>query len=62
MTLTVTENNEADVRACMERMLASPIFAHAERQKQLLRYLINAKLSGKAESLKGYTIGGDLRP
>lgn len=52
--------DEADVRACLERMLASPIFAQAERQKRFLRYLVQQTLAGRAEQIKGYTIAVEV--
>jgi TolB-like protein/Flp pilus assembly protein TadD len=55
-----SHQNEADVRACLERALASAIFAHAERQKRLLTYLVTETLAGRAEKLKGYTIGVEV--
>lgn len=38
---TGVNQREADVQACLERVLASPVFMHAERQKRLLRYLVS---------------------
>jgi TolB-like protein len=52
--------SETDVNACVERMLASSVFARAERQKRLLRYLVDAALADKADLLKGYTIGVEV--
>jgi adenylate cyclase len=49
--------NEADLKACLKGLLASSVFARAERQKRLLRYLVSQSLAGKADQLKGYTIG-----
>jgi adenylate cyclase len=48
---------EADIHGCLERILANDLFAHAERQKRLLRYLVDETCAGRAEQLKGYTIG-----
>jgi adenylate cyclase len=58
--MAASHQNEADVRACLEHVLASPIFAQAERQKRLLNYLVTETLAGRAEKLKGYTIGVEV--
>ncbi len=49
-------DNQADIYACLDRLLASATFAHAQRMKQLLRYLVSETLAGRAGQLKGYTI------
>lgn len=60
MSITANQWDKAEVHACLDRMLASPLFARAERQKQLLRYLVSSTLAGRAELLKGYTIGVEV--
>ncbi len=45
------------VRAQLERMLASPVFAGSARQLRFLRYIVEERLAGREERLKGYTIG-----
>lgn len=60
MITTAKELNKPEVKVCMDRMLASPLFAKAERQQRLLRYLADATLAGKTEQLKGYTIGVEV--
>ena len=52
-----SETEKARVRACLDKVLASPIFAQAARQQRFLRYLVDETLGGNAERLKGYTIG-----
>jgi hypothetical protein len=52
----VNTDNQADIYACLDRLLASATFAHAQRMKQLLRYLVSETLAGRAGQLKGYTI------
>src|SRR6516165_1941125 len=37
-------------------MLGTNVFAHAERQKRLLAYLVSQTLAGHGNRLKGYTI------
>ncbi len=55
-----SEAEKARVRACLEKVLASPILAHAPRQQRFLRYLVDETLGGNAERLKGYTIGVEV--
>jgi tetratricopeptide (TPR) repeat protein len=52
-----SETEKARVRACLDKVLASPIFAQAARQQRFLRYLVDETLGGNAARLKGYTIG-----
>jgi len=44
------------VQACLAKMLGTNVFAHAERQKRLLAYLVSQTLAGHGNRLKGYTI------
>jgi adenylate cyclase len=55
-----SETEKARVRACLDKVLASPIFAQAARQQRFLRYLVDETLEGNAERLKGYTIGVEV--
>jgi tetratricopeptide (TPR) repeat protein len=48
------------VQACLAKMLETNVFAHAERQKRLLAYLISQTLAGRSDRLKGYTIAIDV--
>src|SRR5690349_8404086 len=55
----VTPETEA-VRAELETMLASSVFASQERLRRLLRYLVEPSLAGKSSDLKEYAIGLDV--
>ena len=57
---TVETYNHAEANIWLDRLLTSSVFARAERQKRLLRYLVDETLAGKAASLKGYTIGVEV--
>ncbi|HEV7692439.1 MAG TPA: hypothetical protein VGO52_16495 [Hyphomonadaceae bacterium] len=48
-----------DVRNALEKVLASRAFAGAGRSRELLRYLIEALLGGRADQLKEYTVGAE---
>jgi len=48
------------VRAHVERIAESAVFAGAERMCRFLRYTVDAMLAGKAELIKEYTIGRDV--
>jgi Tfp pilus assembly protein PilF len=46
-----------EVRAELERILASPAFSHSPRLAAFLRFVVESRLSGKADYIKSYTIG-----
>ena len=55
--------SEADVRAVrttLQRLLASPYFADAQRLQRFLTYVVDATLDGRANEVRGYTIGVDV--
>jgi len=49
--------SEAEVRPALDRILASESFRTSPQLGTFLRYVVDAALSGRAASLKGYTIG-----
>ena len=53
----VTSIPEADVRAELDRVLASKGFAGAGRLSKLLRYVVEKTLAGETEQLKEYSVG-----
>jgi hypothetical protein len=50
-------SREEAIRQELETLLSSQTFANAERQRQFLRYLVEAGLDGRAAGLKEFTIG-----
>src|SRR5919112_982924 len=48
------------IRAALDSVLASPEFRSAARMADLLRYLVEAALSGRASELKEVVIGSEL--
>lgn len=48
------------MRAELERVLASRNFASAERQRRMLRYIVEKTLAGQADQLKEYSVGVDV--
>ena len=48
-----SEAEKALVRACLDKVLASPVFSQAARQQGFLRYLVDETLGGNPERLKG---------
>ena len=50
----------AQVRAQLDRILASPRFASTSRRATLLRYLVERTLAGEAEQISEYGIGLDV--
>jgi TolB-like protein len=53
----VTAIPEADVRAELDRLLASKGFATAGRLSKLLRYVVDKTLAGETDQLKEYAVG-----
>ena len=53
----VTAIPEADVRAELDRILASKGFATAGRLSKLLRYVVEKTLAGETDQLKEYAVG-----
>jgi TolB-like protein/Flp pilus assembly protein TadD len=51
-----TEAEKANIRASLDNMLGSPLFAGSPRQQRFLDYLVTNTLAGDADRLKGYTI------
>ncbi len=51
---------ESEVRSELERVLASPVFAHADRPSRFLRYVVERALAGETAALKEYAIGVDV--
>src|SRR5262245_52210105 len=45
------------VRTELERILTSPAFSHSPRLASFLRFVVESRLSGKADYIKSYTIG-----
>jgi TolB-like protein/Tfp pilus assembly protein PilF len=52
-----TKAQDIKINDCLAKILLSPMFAKAERQQRFLNYIIAETLEGRAEKLKGYTIG-----
>ncbi len=55
-----SQSFEAEIRAELERILASPAFATSRRCRDFLRHVVERALSGQAESLKERTIAVNL--
>ncbi|HTP81522.1 MAG TPA: hypothetical protein VMQ11_01175 [Alphaproteobacteria bacterium] len=49
--------DEGRVRAQLDRILASPAFNASARNRAFLRYIVNETLAGRADRIKGYTVG-----
>jgi adenylate cyclase len=55
-----TEPGAAEVRAALERVLASRCFEQAARSSAFLRYVVEQTLAGQGDRLKGYTIAVEV--
>lgn len=50
------EPREDEIRAALDRVLASPDLASSPRLSAFLRFVVETTLDGRAEEIKGYTI------
>ena len=50
----------SEVRAALERILASRCFQQAGRASDFLRFVVEQTLAGSGHRLKGYTIGVEV--
>ncbi len=55
-----TEPSPAEVRAALERILASRCFEQAARSSAFLRFVVEQTLAGQGDRLKGYTIAVEV--
>ena len=55
--IPLNQPSAAAVRAQVDRMTASAVFRNSPQLATFLWFIVEAKLHGKAERLKGYTIG-----
>jgi TolB-like protein len=51
---------DAGIRVCLDHVLASPEFTASRRRSQLLRYVVEQTLAGRAEHISEYGIGLDV--
>ena len=49
-----------EIRAQLDRVLASDEFANAERMSAFLRYVVERALAGESDHIKEYAIGVDV--
>ena len=55
-----SEPSTSEVRAALERILASRCFQQAGRASHFLRFVVEQTLAGGGQRLKGYTIGVEV--
>ena len=53
-------DNETEIYSALQKVLASKTFSRAKRSRRLLQYLVEQKLAGREELLKGFTIAVEL--
>jgi len=51
---------ESDIRAQLERILASPLFSRSERLSSFLRFITDQTVAGGAAGLKEQVLGSQL--
>ena len=49
-----------EIRATVERMIASDAFSRSPQLGAFLRFVVEAVLQGKSDRIKGYTIGVEV--
>lgn len=52
-----TEAQISAIRTGLDKVLACPMFAQAERRQRFLKFIVTETLAGHTNHLKGYTIG-----
>jgi TolB-like protein/Tfp pilus assembly protein PilF len=57
---SLTPSDAAEMRAALDRVLASPGFAAAARRSLLLRHIVDRTLAGQGERITEYGIGLDV--
>jgi adenylate cyclase len=57
MASTWSEAQSTAILTELERILGSPLFAHAERQRRFLKFIVTETLAGRADQISGYTVG-----
>ena len=48
--------SESEVRAHLQRLLASPDFTASQRQRRFLEFVVEETLAGRADGIKAYSI------
>jgi TolB-like protein len=56
-SLTSTRLESKEVQAELDRILASPLFAHAMRQRRFLKFVVGETIEGRAHKITGYSVG-----
>src|SRR5207237_1283629 len=59
-TFSHVEPSAVSIRAELDRILASPGFANADRLARFLRYVVDETLEGRSDGLKETTVGVDV--
>ena len=49
--------NSESIQAELDRVLRSPLFAHAKRQRRFLEFIVSETLAGRGDRISGYTVG-----
>jgi TolB-like protein len=49
-----------NVRAQLDRVISSPEFSASERDRKFLRYVVEETLAGRADRIRGYSIGTEV--
>ena len=52
-----SEAQSKAIQTELDRILGSPLFAHAERQRRFLKFIVTETLAGRADRISGYAVG-----
>lgn len=55
-----SQSDQEAIREQLHRILTSGPFAQSQRRQRFLEYVVNETLAGRADRLKGYTIGREV--
>lgn len=60
VTRAWTDDEQARIRAWVQRVRSHPLFVHAARQQSLLAFIVDETLANRSHLLKGYTLGVEV--
>lgn len=56
----LTQQQKADIKASLERIIADPKFKASERNRRFLTFIVENTLNGQSDRIKGYSIAVDV--
>ena len=56
----LSDPDKQAIREQLARIIASSVFAQSQRRQRFLAYVVEERLAGRGDRLKGYTIGVEV--